>query len=207
MNGYLMGSYLSSPYARMFLNEIYTFQRPSFYVGLGLWLVGFVGNIVHDEILLDIRRKAKSKGKGKADKDGDKNKSKNDQNDNGTGQIREKEHYAIPYGLLYRYISYPNYFCEWIEWFGFALAAAPLPIEPSWSALANAAAGISLTNLKTILFSSPRGFAPTLTPPYLFFYAEVLTMLPRAYNGHKWYKQRFGESYPKERKAVIPFLL
>jgi len=205
INGFLMGSYLSSPYARMFLNKTYTFQRPSFYVGLGLWLVGFVGNIVHDEILLNIRRKARSKGKGKADEDGDKDK--NDQNDNGGGQTREKEHYAIPYGLLYRYISYPNYFCEWIEWFGFALAAAPLPVEPSLSAFVQAAAGISSIDLKTLFFSSPKRFAPTLTPPYLFFYAEVLTMLPRAYNGHKWYKQRFGESYPKERKAVIPFLL
>ncbi|TBU21508.1 hypothetical protein BD311DRAFT_812246 [Dichomitus squalens] len=36
--------------------------------------------------------------------------------DNGANNGKAKpkqEHYAIPHGLLYRFISYPNYFCEW----------------------------------------------------------------------------------------------
>ena len=52
-------------YARMFLTKPYTFQRTSFYVGLGLWIIGFVGNIAYNEILLNIRKKAKAKAKGK----------------------------------------------------------------------------------------------------------------------------------------------
>lgn len=203
MNGFLMGSYLSSPYARMFLNPTYTFQRPSFYIGLGLWFVGFVGNIVHDEILLDIRRNAKSKGKGKAGQD-----DKDDKNKKADVNANDKEHYAIPYGLLYKYVSYPNYFCEWTEWFGFALAAAPFPIELSLSAVVKLVLSLlSVNGLKSIAFGSPKGFAPSLTPPWVFFFAEVLAMLPRAYNGHIWYKRRFGDRYPKERKAVVPFLL
>jgi 3-oxo-5-alpha-steroid 4-dehydrogenase 1 len=31
-------------------------------------------------------------------------------------------------------------------------------------------------------------------------------LLPRALDHHRWYKRRFPE-YPKERKAVIPFIL
>ena len=83
---------------------------------------------------------------------------------------------------MYKYISYPNYFCEWMEWLGFALAASPLPSFESWAA-----------------------FLATITPPFLFFLAEVVTMMPRAVRGHQWYHTKFP-NYPKERKAVIPFI-
>jgi len=88
-----------------------------------------------------------------------------------------KRKYGIPYGGLYSWISYPNYFSEWIEWGGFALAAAAV---------------------------SGSGFA--MTPPMLFLMNEVATMLPRAISGHRWYHEKF-EDYPRERKAVLPFIL
>ncbi|KAF8624411.1 hypothetical protein AX15_005892 [Amanita polypyramis BW_CC] len=201
INGFLMGAYLTSPYARMYLGKAYTFQRTSFYVGIGLWFIGFVGNVVHDEILADIRRKAKSKGKGKAEEDQDGKKDK----PNGSPM---KEYYGIPHGLLYRYISFPNYLCEWIEWFGFALAAAPLPIDPSPSALIKDVVNmLSVKTITSILFNPPHLFGPNITPPYIFLICEILTMLPRAYRGHNWYRKKFGDSYPKKRKAIIPFLL
>ncbi|KAG2043791.1 3-oxo-5-alpha-steroid 4-dehydrogenase-domain-containing protein [Suillus americanus] len=160
-NGALMGTYLSSPTASAFLAG--AFSRPSFWAGITIWACGFAGNILHDEVLLDIRRKSKAKGK---------------RNENKLG----KEHYAIPHGYLYRYISYPNYFCEWSEWFGYALAAAPLP------------ALMPLTETMR-----------TVQPPWLFLWAEVLLMISRAYKGHQWYHKNFPE-YPKERKAVVPFI-
>ena len=125
---------------------------------------------MHDEVLLDIRRKAADKRKIATT----------------TGT---KEYYGIPQGFLYRYISYPNYFCEWIEWGGFALAAAPLPTLTL--------AGMSVVGGRA---------AGMLTPPWIFFIAEVMTMLPRAYRGHQWYLKKFPE-YPKNRKAVVPFVL
>lgn len=160
-NGALMGTYLLSPAASAFLAG--AFSRPSFWAGIMLCACGFVGNILHDEVLLDIRRKSKAKGK---------------RNENKLG----KEHYAIPHGYLYRYISYPNYFCEWLEWFGYALAAAPLP------------ALMPLTET-----------VRTAQPPWLFLWAEVFLMVSRAYKGHQWYHKNFSE-YPKERKAVVPFI-
>jgi len=207
INGFLMGAYLSSPFARIFLNATDTYARASFYLGIGLWAVGFIGNITHDEILLNIRRKAKSKGK---DKEG-----------NGT------EHYAIPQGLLYSYISYPNYFCEWVEWFGFALAASPLPLTfalsstfsvasvrafadaitiPSLAALASKLLFSLPSRLVTIIQEPAYLFAPSLSPPWVFFIGEVALMLPRAYKGHLWYHSRFGAAYPEERRVVIPFV-
>lgn len=161
VNGALMGTYLLSPTASAFLAG--AFSRPSFWAGIMLCACGFAGNILHDEVLLDIRRKSQAKGK---------------RNENKLG----KEHYAIPHGYLYRYISYPNYFCEWLEWFGYALAAAPLP------------ALMPLTETMR-----------TAQPPWLFFWAEVFLMISRAYKGHQWYHKNFPE-YPKERKAVVPFI-
>lgn len=152
INGTLMGTYLTSPTAQSFLKN--AFSRPSFWVGVTLWALGFAGNVLHDEILLRIRRDSKKKS------------------DDG------KEHYAIPYGLLYKYISYPNYFCEWVEWLGFSIASAPFP---------------------ELAFT-------TAEPPWLFVLSEVLLMAPRAIRGHTWYHQKFKD-YPKERKAVLPFIL
>lgn len=169
VNGSLMGAYLSSPTAQTFLSD--AFARPSFWAGLGLWATGFAGNIVHDEILLNIRRNAKRAPKG----DDDANNGK-------TKPQTKGEHYAIPHGLLYRFISYPNYFCEWAEWFGFALAASPAPSCASVGA-----------------------FVASVSPPWLFFFNEVWLMIGRAYKGHRWYHARFPD-YPKERKVVIPFL-
>jgi 3-oxo-5-alpha-steroid 4-dehydrogenase 1 len=192
VNGYIMGSYLSSPVARIYLNSASTFQNPIFYVGLCLWGVGFAGNILHDEILYDIRRKAMSKGKGKATED---------------SQTSQNKHYAIPQGWLYHYISFPNYFCEWVEWFGFALASAPFPLDQSSFSLASLTSIFSISGILSTFSAPSHLFCPQLTPPYIFFITEVLLMLPRAYRGHQWYIQKFGENYPKERKAVIPFLL
>lgn len=181
LNGSLMGAYLSSPAASAYLAG--AFQRPRFWFGVAIWAVGFAGNIYHDEILLNIRRTAKAKGKGKAPAshdDDDDSKNGKDKDKNGTP---EREHYAIPHGALYRFISYPNYFCEWAEWLGFALAAAPAPSVTSVAA-----------------------FAASVAPPWVFFLNEIWLMLPRAYKGHQWYHSRFPD-YPKERKVVVPFVL
>lgn len=156
INGSLMGAYISSSAAQVYLSR--AFERSSFWAGVAAWTIGFVGNVYHDEILLNIRRKAQDKKTEDA-----------------------KPHYAIPYGGLYRFISYPNYFSEWVEWTGYAVAAAPVPALLS--------GGITL-----------------MSPPWLFVWNEVLLMAPRAWRGHKWYHSKFPD-YPKERKAVIPLIL
>ncbi|KAG8830788.1 hypothetical protein FRC17_004246 [Serendipita sp. 399] len=76
------------------------FSDPLFVLGITMFLAGFISNIFHDEILYNLRRTPPPTPDG-------------------------KPHYAIPHGGLYRYISYPNYFSEWIEFTGFAIAASP----------------------------------------------------------------------------------
>ncbi|KAL5504699.1 hypothetical protein ACEPAH_7362 [Sanghuangporus vaninii] len=169
-SGSLLGTYFSSPEAYAFLNSQKfgsAFSRPSFWLGITFWFLGWTGNVLHDEILMDIRRDALKKKQELVDK--------------GRAKSSDKPHYGIPRGYLYHYISYPNYFCEWIEWAGFSLAAAPFP-------------SLSYT-----------GFT-TAYPPWLFFFSLVFVMWSRAYRGHQWYLSKFPD-YPKERRAVIPFIL
>jgi len=110
-NGFLLAAYLTSASTAAYLtqNGLYS---PRFWAGIAIWAAGFAGNVYHDEILLNIRRKAIAKGKAKELEN---------------GQSAPQPHYAIPHGGLYSTISFPNYICEWFEWFGFALAASPIP--------------------------------------------------------------------------------
>ncbi|KAK6943073.1 3-oxo-5-alpha-steroid 4-dehydrogenase, C-terminal [Dillenia turbinata] len=39
-----------------------------------------------------------------------------------------------------------------------------------------------------------------------FLVYTCANLVPRARANHKWYLEKFGEDYPKQRKAVIPFL-
>ncbi len=41
---------------------------------------------------------------------------------------------------------------------------------------------------------------------YAFFMWTIANLLPRALSSHKWYIQKF-EDYPKDRKALVPFIL
>ncbi|KAF8208214.1 hypothetical protein K438DRAFT_1904536 [Mycena galopus ATCC 62051] len=181
-NGSLLGAFLSSPSAP----QSSAYALPSFWIGLALWAVGFAGNIAHDEILLNIRRRANSKGKAK---------------ENDEESTSKDGHYAIPHGLLYRYITYPNYFCEWVEWFGFAVAADPRLLRVITSG------DLTLPSLSTVVYGPSSAFLPLMSPPWIFFATEILLMIPQAYRGQQWYLNKFGDRYPKERKMVIPFIL
>lgn len=189
-NGFILAAYLTSASTAAYLAQN-GLSSPRFWAGIAIWAAGFVGNVYHDEILLNIRRKAIAKGKAKELEN---------------GQPAPQPHYAIPHGGLYSIISFPNYFCEWVEWFGFALAASQIPnfaLLPGAEALLAAAAGAQFAEVGRLL--AP--FVDSVSPPWVFFFVEITTMAPRAVRGHRWYRQRFKESYPRERRAVIPWLL
>jgi len=40
----------------------------------------------------------------------------------------------------------------------------------------------------------------------IFFLATFFNLAPRARMHHKWYLDKFKEDYPKNRKALIPFI-
>jgi len=189
-NGFLLASFLTSASTASYLTGAFTSTR--FWAGIALWAVGFAGNVYHDEILLNIRRKAIAKGKAR-ELDGDEKKT-------------QRPHYAIPHGGMYSLISFPNYFCEWIEWIGFALAAGPLPsftLLPSATALLAVVGSAQFAEAARLLVP----FVDSMNPPWVFLLVEITAMVPRAVRGHRWYHERFKDSYPRERRAVIPWLL
>jgi steroid 5-alpha reductase family enzyme len=53
------------------------------------------------------------------------------------------------------------------------------------------------------------GFAIASGSPaaWCFAFFTFSNLFPRALSTHKWYITTFGDSYPKERRAVIPFLI
>ena len=76
--------------------------------------------------------------------------------------------YDLPRGGLFRWISCPNYFGEFVEWIGWAL------LTWSWS-------GVS------------------------FACWTAANLFPRAIAIHRWYRESFAD-YPRQRKAILPFL-
>ena len=40
-----------------------------------------------------------------------------------------------------------------------------------------------------------------------FAFFTCANIFPRAIQHHKWYKKTFGEEYPANRKAIVPFLI
>ncbi|KAL9933530.1 hypothetical protein V8E36_007706 [Tilletia maclaganii] len=155
-----------------------------FWLGILGWAIGFAGNIYHDEILANLRRKPKSQASD----------TKAVQNGNGAKSADDsvKTRYKVPHGALFEYVSFPNYLCEWFEWSCFAFVSLYFPFQANQLPSAT----------PTALFS-----ALLQAPPFLFLLAEVSAMLPRAYKGHRWYRDTFGDELPKGRKAAIPFIL
>ncbi|ORY60072.1 3-oxo-5-alpha-steroid 4-dehydrogenase 2 [Pseudomassariella vexata] len=124
-----------------------------FFIGLVIFYVGLISNYFCDEELREIRRQ-KQRRQEKLARDGQKSIQK---------------HYSVPENGLFRYMLYPHYFMEWIEWTGFWVAT---------------------------------GFS--CTPARCFLLNEFFAMLPRAVNGAKWYKEKFGEDKIKGKWVVIP---
>ncbi|SNR33508.1 3-oxo-5-alpha-steroid 4-dehydrogenase 1 [Lutibacter agarilyticus] len=76
--------------------------------------------------------------------------------------------YKIPKGFLFKLISCPNLFSEFLQWSGFAIMA--------WN-----------------------------YPATTFLIWTAANLFPRATKHHKWYQSNFSE-YPKNRKAIIPWI-
>ncbi|KAF9516654.1 hypothetical protein BS47DRAFT_1371637 [Hydnum rufescens UP504] len=174
MNASLMGTFFA-----FISNSPPDLTRPcalprsaQFWMGIIMFILGLVSNVWHDEILLRLRKNPDSPSALSHSTSTLLNKGSR------RTDIAAKPKYSIPYGGLYRFVSYPNYLSEWFEWLGFAIASS------------------ALTQCGGLY-----------TPPWMFLAAELAVMLPRAIRGHAWYRERFGERYPSKRKAIFPALL
>lgn len=74
---------------------------PQFALGVSIFYAGLASNYFHDEELREIRRRQQRRQRN----------SKS-----------VEKHYSIPQAGLFKYVLYPHYLCEWIEWIGFWMA-------------------------------------------------------------------------------------
>ena len=82
----------------------------------------------------------------------------------------EGKGYQIPNSGLFKLITCPNYFGEFVEWFGYAVFC-----------------NFSLSSIAFVIFT-------------------MGNLVPRAMKNHLWYKEKFPDQYPDNRKIVFPFL-
>ncbi|WVQ99596.1 hypothetical protein IAU59_006732 [Kwoniella sp. CBS 9459] len=204
----------------------------TFWLGVIGWAVGFMGNVLHDEILNDLRREPDERlilSDLPEDKDtntdttGGSASAKNHLTQDSSAGTRPRsdshsKRYKVPRGGLFRYVSFPNYLCEWLEWTFFSLAASPRPLIPlptlaslhlqSLASTASSSGPLSNVLLSLVGYMEKIWWPSyLLAPGWMFVLAEITSMSPRAIRGHAWYREKFGDRYPKERKAVIPGLL
>jgi 3-oxo-5-alpha-steroid 4-dehydrogenase 1 len=111
-NGSMLGSWLGGygPTTQAEWKQQWTFGIAQFALGSVLWFGGLLANYYHDDELREIRRRVQDRHVR------DQAKQKQQQNGN---KIDVEKHYEIPQAGLFRYMLYPHYFVEWIEWTGF----------------------------------------------------------------------------------------
>jgi 3-oxo-5-alpha-steroid 4-dehydrogenase 1 len=80
-----------------------------FSAGIMIFYLGLSSNFFHDEELREIRRREQAR-------------QERIRRETGASNGVEK-HYQIPQAGLFRYLLYPHYLCEWVEWMGFFMAA------------------------------------------------------------------------------------
>jgi 3-oxo-5-alpha-steroid 4-dehydrogenase 1 len=95
----------------------YQSNRAPMRIGIGLiiWTVGFLLNIFHDGELREIRQAAarnQRRRAAEAEASTKKGKSAN-------GDINVNKVYLVPQNGMFKWILYPHYLFEWLEWTGF----------------------------------------------------------------------------------------
>ncbi|PTB63681.1 3-oxo-5-alpha-steroid 4-dehydrogenase [Trichoderma citrinoviride] len=93
---------------------------PQFIFGIGIFYLGLSSNFFHDEELREIRRR-EQKRQERIRAQQQQQQSSNNTNGGSGGGV--EKHYQIPQAGLFRYVLYPHYLSEWIEWLGFYMAA------------------------------------------------------------------------------------
>jgi len=110
-NGTLIGSWLAA-YGPT-TGEAWEAQlwggTAQFVFGISLFYFGLATNYYHDDELREIRRREMARQERIARKEGRDPRS-------------VSKHYSVPEAGFFKYMLYPHYFVEWVEWTGFWIA-------------------------------------------------------------------------------------
>eukprot|EP00796_Vickermania_ingenoplastis_P011103 gene11103-7729_t len=155
-------------------------------LGFVLWGCGVAINTQADYYLLRLRQVARSaEGKRRAKHDPVAN-----------------DHYCIPYGGWFDYVSCPNFFGEMLEWAGYTLvmwtstAAIFIPQGHDTDSIDDALGPLQRLPCLTALAAAGS-----------FAIYTAANLLPRAAAHHRWYASTFGIEYTTlHRRAVLPMI-
>ncbi|KAH8883430.1 3-oxo-5-alpha-steroid 4-dehydrogenase [Thozetella sp. PMI_491] len=89
--------------------QLAPFPTLQFSLGIAIFYLGLAANYYHDDELREIRRREIARQERISSQSG--------------GKARVDKHYEIPQAGLFKIMLYPHYFVEWVEWFGFYVAA------------------------------------------------------------------------------------
>ena len=117
LNGTVNGLYLFHLSDQYSLSS--SLSQPSFWIGMMLFVCGFIIHYRSDQIILNLRRKSSTQ-------------------------------YSIPQGFLFKYVTNPNYFGEFLQWSGWAML--------TWSFAGLSFALFTLANLLPRAISNHRWY-------------------------------------------------
>lgn len=167
------------------------------YLGLAIFAYGMMNNIYAERTLWRLRREEAHHRASKKENGASKN------------DIYHKVYVIPPPEGLFKWVLYPHYACEWLEWVGFALIGTA--VYPSHAFLPTISRqGLPAPSVSPAPWLRP--FAaltewlgvPFPWPALVFVLNNVFTMLPQARRGLRWYTAKFGKDAVAGRSAVIP---
>lgn len=174
-------------------------------MGIILFGIGMAGNIYSETSLFRLRRE-----------EAEKRATKKTDGETGTEDAERKRNkyhkvYVIPPARgVFRYILYPHYVFEWLEWTGFALAGtavipfSALPVSTSVSTAAIAPPLRLAPWLVPVAWAADKIAVPLPLPAVIFVVNAITNMLPHARWGRKWYAEKFGAKAVAGRGAAVP---
>jgi 3-oxo-5-alpha-steroid 4-dehydrogenase 1 len=203
--GWIVGYELTSNLGYMPLPASSTpLQQALPYIGLATFAYGMIGNIRAERTLWRLRREEAHR---RASKKSDDATTVTDESKN----IYHKVYIIPPPTGLFRWVLYPHYSLEWLEWTGFVLVGTAI-----YPAQAFLQTSISHNNIPPTSLITPAPWlypfsvlaewlhVPFPWPALVFVLNDVFTMLPQARRGLRWYTAKFGKDDVAGRSAVIP---
>ncbi|KNG82817.1 3-oxo-5-alpha-steroid 4-dehydrogenase family protein [Aspergillus nomiae NRRL 13137] len=160
------------------------------YLGIVLFFLGMAGNIISERTFFRLRRE-----------EADKLHAQKDNHAKDAANKYSKVYVIPPAKGLFRFILYPHYVFEWLEWTGFVLVGTA--VYPASGAVAPE---MSLAPWLTPAAALAQRLRVPLPLAAVVFVVNVVTsMVPQARLGMKWYLSRFGKDKIAGRGAVVPF--